>query len=258
MDAGDIGARKKGGSKDKKATPETRALDEVEVATQTSDKPGGTSIVPRRGSTAAFWMPLSRSPDEFEKRAQEMAEGIIAHNKCVLVIHEFMAVWVRAATIADEKMKAMGWTLQPAAPVRTIYCNAVIDGESKTLTFDEYQSLLGRITDYDLFIDGLRRIAGRKNGEKCESQDITTLELEMLAEYIESRKPLRPMNTRVGGRTSADAAQKIFDKARAKVDIRLGRYKWRAFTLHKNLDSAMKAFEFRPPNDFRYCLLLPR
>ena len=81
----------------------------------------------------------------------------------------------------------------------------------------------------------------------------------MLFDVIEAGKPIRPCETETWGTRSGRAsAIRLFERARAKVDVEVRRYEHRAFRLHRNTsDSKLKAFEFAPPDDLDYCFILP-
>jgi hypothetical protein len=195
------------------------------------------------------------SNEEIEASAQHWAHSLIGFRRAIRQIHDFQLIMYRAGQIADERMG-----LLPSAAVAKppAYCRALTHTDDKQVSLVEYRALASRKSEFDMFVDGTRRRAGKKHeNERFEECDITTLEFEMLTEYIETRKSIRPFNTAVGSRTSLDAAQKTFNNARAKVDFRVGRYSWRAFALLSNSDPKLKAFEFRPPEGLRFCVIFP-
>ena len=140
------------------------------------------------------------------------------------------------------------------------YCCTVTRSGVRALGRAEYERLLRTGDDYDLFIDGLTREARVRGGPQgAWTAKLTPREWGLLCEYIESARPLRPRRTRVGGRCLSEvAAAKLFERARRKVDVRLGRYEYRAFRLHKDPAGAVgKSYEFAPPDAFTYCLIRP-
>ena len=140
------------------------------------------------------------------------------------------------------------------------YCYTVTRSGVRALSRTEYERLLRTCDDYDLFIDGLTRGARVRGGPRgAWTAKLTPREWGLLCEYIESARPLRPRRTRVGGRCLSEvAAAKLFERARRKVDVRLGRYEYRAFRLHKDPAGAVgKSYEFAPPDAFTYCLIRP-
>lgn len=140
------------------------------------------------------------------------------------------------------------------------YCRVRTGRDTRYATKAAYEGLLQDRDRYDLFIDGMTREAhGRDGAGRSRCAKLTVRELGLLAEYIEAARPMRPRATKTGARCLSDlAAVKLFEKARAKVDVKLGRYEYRAFRLHRNpAERSLKAYEFAPPKAFRYCLILP-
>lgn len=122
---------------------------------------------------------------------------------------------------------------------------------------EEYLRAASATGEVDLFIDGVARPARftkRLPDGTSSSGQLTDAELRQLVGMITRPGPHRPKEI---DRTLQDGI-KIFETARRKVDVDLGRYRWRAFSLHRSgEDRAAKAFAFTPPAGFRYCLLLP-
>jgi len=79
---------------------------------------------------------------------------------------------------------------------------------------------------------------------------VRPLELHVLSSYIEGGKVVRP--------TRFNSSVKVFETARRKADVRVGRYKWRAFTTHRTAaDPKMKEYQFTPASGLRFCLVTP-
>jgi len=162
--------------------------------------------------------------------------------------------WSRILKKADAEPAL---TKKPRAPG---YCCVVTREGTRTLSKAQYDDLVTRQGEYDMFIDGTTRdVACRKGKAAPRQAKLTPKELGMLIDYIEAGKRMRPYNTKTGaGCLSRTAACRLFEKARRKVDVKLGRYEYRAFRLHKNAtDPKLKAFEFAPPDDLQYCLIVP-
>ena len=149
----------------------------------------------------------------------------------------------------------------PEDPVRAgAYCWVRTRSGVRRLTKGEYEALVQDRDRYEMFIDGMTREAqGRDGTGRSRCAKLTTREFGLLAEYSEAARPMRPRATKIGARCLSDlAAVKLFEKARAKVDVKLGRYEYQAFRLHRNpAERSLKAYEFAPPKAFRYCLILP-
>ena len=69
---------------------------------------------------------------------------------------------------------------------------------------------------------------------------------------------MRPSSTKTGdGCATSEAARRLFEEARRKADVKLGRYNYRAFRLHRNPhDAKLNSYEFAPSKDLAYCLIL--
>ncbi|MHB8549452.1 MAG: hypothetical protein ACYDB8_00565 [Acidiferrobacterales bacterium] len=131
---------------------------------------------------------------------------------------------------------------------------------SRSASRVEYESLVQDQSLYDLFIDGMTRMVWcRETPSTARRSVLTPKEFGMVCEYMLTARPLRPRSTEIGRHClSAESAIKLFEKARSKVDMRVGRYQYRAFRLHRHPTSQiLKAFEFAPPASLAYCLILP-
>lgn len=142
----------------------------------------------------------------------------------------------------------------PKAERSRYHCRAVTHEGTRNLGKKEYERLTSGKSSYDIFIDGFTREVAHKRESRPK---LTAAEFEIVSEYIETRKALRPFGTRTGSARSRDAAVKLFENARRKVDIKLGRYEYRAFRLHKATDPIMKSFQFDPPKGMTFCLIIP-
>jgi hypothetical protein len=144
-------------------------------------------------------------------------------------------------------------------PCLPIYCRAITREGVRTLTKVEYDELVKHRSEYDMFIDGsIGEALCRQDKSKPRPAKLTLKAQSILSDFIESRKPMRPRSTRTGSTClSRDSACRLFERARAKVDVKLGRREHRAFRLHRNaFDPKLKAFEFAPPNDLQYCVIV--
>lgn len=140
------------------------------------------------------------------------------------------------------------------------YCVAVTDVERRVLSKCEYHQVLKDRTQYDIFIDGMTYKASRRTSEgDTRTTTLTSYEMGILADYIQANRPMHPQRTTTGVNIPETAsAIRLFERARKKVDERLGRTKWRSFRTHPNpTDPKQKTYEFAPPEDLKYCLILP-
>lgn len=140
-----------------------------------------------------------------------------------------------------------------------LFCRAIGSGGTEWRTRHEYETLKAQADDFDMFIDGVTLLAKRRGVDGLTSEaKVTPREFAILCEYIESKRVLRPYATRAGQQcNSSIAATKCFEKARGKVDVKIERFRFRAFRTHKSTDPSEKAYDFAPPDGFRYCLVIP-
>ncbi len=140
------------------------------------------------------------------------------------------------------------------------YCHVITREGTRAANKAQYEKLVNASDEYDMFIDGMTRRASCRDGEKkVRTERLTPKELGILSDFIQVGKPMRPYDSKTGNScASSSSAYRLFEGARRKVDIKLGRYAYRAFRLHKNpRDRKLNAHEFAPPEDLAYCLILP-
>ncbi len=171
--------------------------------------------------------------------------------------HESMARGVEKALDAREKEVA-----EPApaeTPPPDFYCRAITHRGSRTLTKAQYAALLRRRSAYDMFINGMtRETICRKGKAKPRSEKLGPKELRILIDVIEARKPVALRKTETGRSCpSRTTASHLFERARAKADLQLGRNKYRAFRLHRGPTAADTTYEFDPPNTLKFCVIIP-
>jgi len=131
------------------------------------------------------------------------------------------------------------------------YCRVISSKFKRSLTREEYESLLKKSEEYDMFIDGHTRKCHKRNEKgKIISSSLTPNERRILTEYIDTGKNMRPAQTKTG------VSQKVFSTARSKVDIKTSRYKFRAFTMYEGETSETNSYQFNP-KDTKYCLIIP-
>ncbi len=138
------------------------------------------------------------------------------------------------------------------------YCRIITREKVETLPKSGYEVLVKKRENYGMFIDGITREAFCRDGSsEPQIAKLTARELGILVDVITAGKPICPYATKTGGKSaSREAANRLFEGARRKVDVKLGRYKYRAFRLHqKPAGVEYKAFEFAPPDDLQYCVI---
>lgn len=151
----------------------------------------------------------------------------------------------------DENILSEG---QGEAAPSQCHCRIITSDGLEELNKDQYERLVSERKTYDIFIDGFTREVLRKGKARPK---LSPTEFAIICEYIESKAAMRPLGTKTGAGRSREAANKLFEKARNKIDTKLGRYKYLAFHTHKAPDPTMKSFQFDPPEDLTYCLITP-
>lgn len=195
----------------------------------------GSKIFPLTSEEDFFFKQTEKAIEEYHKRVRTVGSRVIE----------------KASMQAD----------QPSGEgVNGNYCRVITREGTRSANKAQYEKLLEGRNKYDMFIDGFTREAICRDA-KCKPRmaKLSPKEKGILADYIEAAKPLCPRSTKTGRVcASASAASRLFVEARRKADLKLSRYKYRAFRLHKDsADPNLNAHEFAPPDDLIYCLILP-
>ncbi len=149
----------------------------------------------------------------------------------------------------------------PAYAVRSVMCVVVDHDGRRALTADEYAALVARAAELDLFIDTTITVDGgghrglrRDQSGVVEEAALTKHEAAALVELISRRKALRAGDFAT---LSVHAVDKVIERARSKVDVKQGRYKWRAIhTLAADTPEA-KRWQFNPGPSLRFAVAMP-
>ena len=149
----------------------------------------------------------------------------------------------------------------PPYAVRSPMCVVVDQDGRRPLTAEEYMALVARAAELDLFIDmtitvdgGGHRGVRRDDRGVAEETALTKHEAAALVELISTRKALRAGDFASVG---VNAIDKVVERARSKVDVKQGRYKWRAIhTLAADTPEA-KRWQFNPPEAMRFAVVRP-
>ena len=151
---------------------------------------------------------------------------------------------------------------EPAGPpyaARSVICIVVDHDGRRALTAEEYMALVARAAELDLFIDttitvdgGGHRGARRDDRGAAEETVLSKHEAAALVELISTRRALRAGDFASVG---VNAVDKVIERARSKVDVKQGRYKWRAIhTLAADTPEA-KRWQFNPPRQLRFAVV---
>lgn len=160
----------------------------------------------------------------------------------------------------DQILKESARPATGQEPTKPAYCQAITSAGTRLLNKVDYERLVKDRKKYDIFLDGVIREAYcRDRKGKPRTSKLTSRELAILSDYIQAGKAMRPYSTKTGSNSSSsEAARRLFEGARKKVDVKQGRYQYRAFRILKNpTDPKLNSFEFSPPDGLKYCLILP-
>jgi hypothetical protein len=151
----------------------------------------------------------------------------------------------------------------PGAPYgsRSPTCLVIDNDGRRALDAAEYRALVARARELDLFIDttvtvdgGAHRGLRRGDDGVVQEAALTKHEAAAIVELISTRKALRAGDF---GRLSLNAIDKVVERARSKIDVKQGRYKWRAIhTLAADTPEA-KRWQFNPPRELHYAVVHP-
>ena len=175
-----------------------------------------------------------------------------------------------------ERMESLGRALEKSlderddkkvaesAPVEELppdaYCWVMTSEGTRAVKKPEYDKFVKRRREYDMFVDGMTRETSCRVGKgKPRLAKLSPKQQAILLDVIRADKPIRPRATETGKTyQSMTSATHLFERARAKADVKLGRYKYRAFRLHENSTKPeSKTFEFAPPDDLKFCVIIP-
>jgi len=131
------------------------------------------------------------------------------------------------------------------------YCRVITHEGREFLKKHQYEELIEDRSTFDMFIDGFQKKVWKQllNGKVVQDK-LTPAELRILISYVEYGRVAKP--------TRLDSSIKVFETARRKADVTVGRYEWRAFTTHRTpADPRMKEYQFSPPSDLKFCIVIP-
>lgn len=173
-------------------------------------------------------------------------------------------LWLEGGAIVGALPEPFLTLREPAGPpyaARSPMCVVVDQDGRRALTADEYMALVARAAELDLFIDttitvdgGGHRGVRRDDRGVAEETALTKHEAAALVELISTRKALRAGDFASVG---VNAIDKVVERARSKVDVKQGRYKWRAIhTLAADTPEA-KRWQFNPRPGLRFAVTTP-
>ena len=122
----------------------------------------------------------------------------------------------------------------------------------------EYEAAVSAPGEYDLFIDAVGRRAWRRcDDHTAEQVTLTDSQLDLLVDLVEAGQPVAPYKTPHGSHSiSAQAARKMFDRARAKLDVKGEDGEYTYFhVIRSAADRYLTPCQFLPPSTARYCVV---
>ena len=158
-----------------------------------------------------------------------------------------------------QESKSVNETTEEHQIPSSVHYKVLTEKGTEHLTLEQYNRLAGEQSKYDMFIDSVtRRASYRDIGGRSNVSRLTPRELAILLEYIQSRRVMRPVETKIcKPNGSFRAANNLFADARRKVDVALRRFEYRSFRLVRHpLGSEYRAHQFAPRDDLTYRIIL--
>lgn len=129
------------------------------------------------------------------------------------------------------------------------------------LTARQYREVVARVAMYDLFVDMTAAVDGggyrgvRKNPDgTTDDVVLTKLEAAVIFELASTGRPLRAGEIKG---VDVEDVEQLIERARRKVDVRLGRYKWRALHTLAGGRQKPKRWRFVPSSNLQWCVVVP-
>jgi hypothetical protein len=142
------------------------------------------------------------------------------------------------------------------------FCRLLDHNGDRPITQAEYRAIQSQADGRDLFIDmtttidaGRYRAARRNLDGTYEEDALTPNEARLLIALISTQRPMSLLELRALG---PDHPDKVIERARRKVDVKLSRYNWRAIhTLRGDSAPESKQYSFNPPEGMSFAVLVP-
>lgn len=141
------------------------------------------------------------------------------------------------------------------------YCVRVTADIAEQIDESTYRATAARAEDYDLFLDMLSTLAGgrhracRRDSSGFHDSALTVQQAWAYAELMERRRPMRAGE--LSALNSFGSPEKQVEAARRALDVKIGRYEWRATKLLRGDDRQANRYLFQPPEGLRWVLLRP-
>ena len=163
----------------------------------------------------------------------------------------------KLAKTIDNKVASAISVQKPLSTQRNLY-RAIMHNGTIELSQDAYEDLMTSISDFDLFIDGFTKSSWTKKDNKLQdAAELTFGEYSLSIKLIKNRNYVEPYNVAGASDNSSEAEYKMFNRLRKKIDLKTGPRSYRSFKLRKIGNPPKRVYCFHPPEDFRYCLIIP-
>ena len=159
--------------------------------------------------------------------------------------------------VALERLKGQGF-LPSQTNAEPVFCQVISNNGISECDRVAYEDLVRSASDFMLFIDGIKNTATCLESDgSIRNSHLRQAEVVILAKYMITGQRMTPFRAIDSQTASGEAARKLFERARRKVDVKVARYKWRAFEICRASESGLTQYQFAPPEGFSYCLIMP-
>ena len=132
-----------------------------------------------------------------------------------------------------------------------------VDGES-SVARDEYDVIIGKRKQYNLIVDVMAGQVYCKNGRKVSLAKLTPMQIGIIADLMETRRPIDIRATETGMQcASRDSARNHFYSARSAICDKL-RDGVSVFITHRGYTAFHTTYEFAPSDSFKWVVFRPR
>lgn len=138
------------------------------------------------------------------------------------------------------------------------HCKALMNDEHCYCSIFEYNQLIDRKMDFNLFVDGhTAEYHVGDEGYKSKSGRLTPREFGILIELVKRADYIRPTNIVSSKSNEVEAKYKAFQRLRDKIDIKLEDNTFLIFKHHLPSEKLETGYKFGPPHNFKYCIIAP-
>ncbi|MGE0328222.1 MAG: hypothetical protein AB7K71_17805 [Polyangiaceae bacterium] len=148
----------------------------------------------------------------------------------------------------------------PSGTSVTSTCILYCEAGTRELTVNGYNDVIAQSESMDLFLDatrtsdGSRYRGGRRDGDSFVLEFLTHNEAQAIIELVRTGRPLRAGEF---DSLSLNNMDRLIERARKKLDVRLARYSWRAIHTIRGDQDHPNRWQFRPDQLSRWAVLAP-